>query len=66
LKWLALKRKDGTRDDYAIGLVTHTVCKVGEEFETWRLDKPLVHLGMSPSCAEAQAKAEKDEGKVAA
>jgi hypothetical protein len=64
MKWLPLKRKDGGKDEYAIGLCTYTVCKVGEEYETWRLDKPAVHLGMSPSSAEAQAKAEKDARKV--
>jgi hypothetical protein len=67
MKWLALKRKDGGKDEYAIGLVTHTVCKIGNEYETWRLDKPEpLHLGMSSSSAEAQTKAEKDARKVAA
>jgi hypothetical protein len=65
MKWLPLKRKDGGKDEYAIGLVTHTVCKIGEEYETWRLDKPT-HLGMSSTSAEAQTKAEKDARKVAA
>jgi hypothetical protein len=60
LKWMALKRKDGGRDEYAIGRVTHTVCKVGNEYETWRLDKPPVHLGMSPTSVAAQKVAEKD------
>lgn len=43
MKWLAIKRADGERDEYAIAFATHTVCKTLHEgkasFNAWRLAK---------------------------
>lgn len=59
---MALNRKDGKRDLYAIGFVTHTVCKVrvkGEWiYEGWRL--PSERLGGFPNAQEAQTACEDD------
>jgi hypothetical protein len=43
MRWLALKREDGSKDPYAVGFVTHTVAKIVTDgkvmFEAWRLGK---------------------------
>lgn len=40
-RWLALKRKDDSLEKYAVGFVTHTVCKTlhngVQVFEAWRI-----------------------------
>lgn len=40
-RWLALKRKDDSLEQYAIGFVSHTVCKTVNNgktlFEAWRV-----------------------------
>lgn len=63
MKWLALNRKDGQRDLYAIGFVTHTVCKVYVldqlTYEAWRL--PGTRLGggyLTAQAAEAVCEAD--------
>lgn len=62
MSWRALKRKDGGVDQWAIGFVTYTVCKVvagGEvKYEAWRL--PGVMLGRYGKSADAQLACERD------
>jgi len=64
MKWLAIKRKDGSVDPYAIGYVSHTVAKVmvmdQPRYEAWRLVAPAVMLGSYPQAKEAQAACERD------
>ena len=60
---MALNRKDGQKDKYAIGFVTHTVCKVSvmgkPTYEAWRL--PAERLGGGyKSAEEAQGVCERD------
>jgi hypothetical protein len=46
VRWLSLARKDGTKDMYCVGFVTHTVAKVVVNgrvtFEAWRLGKQSI------------------------
>lgn len=62
MKWMALNRKDGQRDLYAIGFVTHTVCKVYVQrkliYEAWRL--PGERLGGYSNLQDAQSECERD------
>lgn len=56
MRWHALNRANGERDEYAKGLITHTVCRVFVfnvcKWEAWRL--PRERLGSFDSEAEAE------------
>lgn len=62
MKFYPLRRKDGTADPFAQGLVTHTVCSVYVfnvcKFEAWRA--PNHRLGAYDTEAEAQSACERD------
>lgn len=72
MKWLAIKRKDGSVDRYAMAYATHTVALVfvhaEARYEVWRLGEPAVRLGDFKTSAEAQMACEQDtkQGRVAA
>jgi hypothetical protein len=55
MRWLSLMTKEGAKDKYAVGYVTHTVAKVitkdGPVFEAWRIGPEVgegVQLGVFP------------------
>jgi cytochrome c-type biogenesis protein CcmH/NrfG len=56
MKFYPLRRKDGTADPFAQGLVTHTVCSVYVfnvcKFEAWRV--PSHRIGAYDTEAAAQ------------
>lgn len=66
MRWLAIKRKDGEVDEYAIAFATHTVSKAlvdGEPVYTaWRLRKepPGEILGTADTAAGAKLMVEED------
>lgn len=61
MSWKALKRKDGTVDQWAVGYVTYTVCKIVTDgqvkYEAWKL--PGERLGSFDKSAEAQSACER-------
>jgi hypothetical protein len=46
MRWMSLAKKDGSKDMYCVGFVTHTVAKVvlnsRVTFEAWRLGKQSI------------------------
>lgn len=53
MRWLSLMTKDGAKEKYAVGFVTHTVAKTvdaeGAAFTAWRLGQEVgesVELGI--------------------
>jgi hypothetical protein len=56
MRWHALNKANGQRDEYAKGLMTHSVCRVFTfnvcKWEAWRL--PRERLGAFDTEAEAE------------
>lgn len=65
MRWLGIAKKGQPADEYAVGLVSHTVAKAliyGKPvYDAWSLhSKPAKHLGTFQSVAEAQLVCERE------
>ena len=66
MRWLSIRRKDGSEDPYAVGFSTHTVARVyiaGEaKYQAWRFTKERGELlGVFDSQAAAKMACEEDK-----
>ena len=64
MRWLAVKKRDGSTDEFAIALASHTVSKAYVKgdvvFTAWRLTSPATLLGNSDKAEGAKLIAEED------